>query len=109
MTQAIMLHERKYHTGTDRIVLQYFLLVDQISFGCNTLDIYGVRASMFCNGTPCQSRTMRGLTPFSHKVAAILGCLSDGLVPPEQMGRFVSDMLSREIREKTGQKTARLL
>ena len=48
MTRSILMYERPYHDEKgQRYLLQYYLLIDEVSFGCNSLEIYGAKAFAF--------------------------------------------------------------
>ena len=65
MTRSILMYERYYHEGEARQYhLQYYLLIDQVTFGCNSLDIYGAKVLAFCNGEYLDQKVIRGITPF---------------------------------------------
>lgn len=83
MTQNVLMYQRVYHDGAGRkYELDYYLLIDQVIFGCNTLDIYGLRVEHYGQERLLGQRTLRGLTPFGPRIVALLNRLADGLVEP---------------------------
>ena len=94
MTRSILMYERPYHDEKgQRYLLQYYLLIDEVSFGCNSLEIYGAKALLFQGDTLLDQKASRGLTPFGPKITSILNCLADGLIHPKAMEHMVFDML----------------
>ena len=52
MTRSILMYERPYHDETGRrFLLQYYLLIDEVIFGCNSLEIYGAKTLLFQGDT----------------------------------------------------------
>ena len=79
MTRSILMYERPYHDETGRrFLLQYYLLIDEVIFGCNSLEIYGAKTLLFQGDTLLDQKAIRGLTPFGPKITSILNCLADG-------------------------------
>ena len=94
MTRSILLYERPYHDEKGaRYLLQYYLLIDEVVFGCNSLEIYGAKTLLFQGDALLDQKVIRGLTPFGPKITAILNCLADGLIPPKAMEHMVFDMV----------------
>ncbi len=90
MTKSILMYQRQYHDRQgQRFDLEYYLLIDQIFFGGNTLDIYGARILHFQNGQLLAQRTIRGITPFGPQIVSVLNRLADGLILPSSMERMV--------------------
>ena len=93
MTRSILMYERPYHDETGRrFLLQYYLLIDEVIFGCNSLEIYGAKTLLFQGDTLLDQKAIRGLTPFGPKITSILNCLADGLIQPKAMEHMVFDM-----------------
>ncbi len=94
MTRNMLMYERYFHDEQSRRYhLQYFLLIDEVVFGCNTLEVYGAEIRAFRDGTFYDKRVIRGITPFGPRITSILNCLADGLVTPACMRDVVCDML----------------
>lgn len=92
MTKGILMYQRQYHDKDGhRYGLEYYLLIDQIFFGGNCLDIYGAEIRHFRNGKLLAQRTIRGITPFGPQISSILHRLSDGLILPGAMERMVEN------------------
>ena len=90
MPRSILMYERYYHEGEARQYhLQYYLLIDQVTFGCNSLDIYGAKVLAFCNGEYLDQKVIRGITPFGPRITAIVNRLADSLATPKTMERMV--------------------
>lgn len=90
MTQSILMYRRQYHDrkGT-KYDLEYYLLIDQVVFGCNSLDIYGARIEHYSGGELLAQRTIRGITPFGPQITTVINRLADGLILPGAMERMV--------------------
>lgn len=92
MTREILLYERLYHDRRGhRFRLHYFLLIDEVYFGVNTLEVYGVKVAQYRDEEFLLQRSVRGVTPFGTTVMAILNRLSDSLTPPSRMERMIED------------------
>lgn len=92
MTRSILMYERYYHDSLARKYhLQYFLLIDEVIFGDNSLDVYGVKVAVFRDEAFLEQRSIRGITPFGPTIASILNRLADSLATPNTMERMVLD------------------
>ena len=86
MTQSILMYQRRYPDKQGRQQeLCYYLLIDQVIFGCNTLDIYGLRVEHYGQERLLGQHTLRGLTPFGPRIVTLLNRLADGLVEPSRV------------------------
>lgn len=95
MTREMMLYERQYRDKRGRhCCLQYYLLIDEIYFGVNTLEIYGAKITQFRDGNFLRQKSVRGITPFSTRIMTILNRLSDGLTPPDHMEKMIGDEIA---------------
>lgn len=93
MTRSVLMYERFYHDSQARKYhMQYYLLIDEVIFGCNTLDVYGVKIMAYRDGAFLDQRSIRGVTPFGPTIASILNRLADGLATPNTMERLVLDV-----------------
>lgn len=90
MTRDILIYERFYHDKQARKYhLQYFMLIDEVTFGGNCLDIYGAKILAYRDGDFLDQKVIRGITPFGPRIMSILNCLADGLATPNTMERVV--------------------
>ena len=89
MTKAVLLYERIYHEGPLHRKLHYYLLIDEVRFGSNVLDIYGARVMLYENGRLTGEKTLRGLTPFGPKINVFLQRFADSLSTPNTMERML--------------------
>ncbi len=96
MTRSILMHERLYRDPEGRPCrMQYFLLVDEVVFGDNTLDIYGAEILSYRSEDFLGKKTLRGITPFGPRITALINCMADSLTPPERMERMVKDRVKQ--------------
>lgn len=92
---SVLMYERSYHgDGGTGYQLNYFLLVDQVFFGCNSLDVYGAKIELYHREQLLDQKVIRGITPFGPKIASLLLRLADGLVQPSRMESMLSDCLT---------------
>lgn len=90
MTQSVLMYQRQYHDQAGSACdLMYYLLIDQVIFGCNSLDVYGIRVEHYEGEELLGSRSIRGITPFGPRVTAMINRLADGLVPPGSMEKML--------------------
>lgn len=86
MTQSVLMYHRQYHDREgNHYQLEYYLLIDRVFFGCNSLDIYGVKIEHYTQNQLLSCRALRGITPVGPRITALLNRLADGLVLPEKM------------------------
>lgn len=92
--RSILMYQRAYHDhcGTG-LQLNYFLLIDEVFFGCSSLDIYGAKIELYDQEQLLEQKIVRGITPFGPKIASLLLRLADGLVQPSRMEAMLSDVL----------------
>ncbi len=94
MTQSILMYQRLYHDCQGRrFELNYYLLIDQVIFGCNTLDVYGLRVEHYGQEQLLGQRTLRGVTPFGPRIVTLLNRLANGLVMPDRVEFMLEDTL----------------
>lgn len=92
MTQSVLMYRRQYHDHSGcRYHLEYYLLIDQVVFGCNSLDIYGAKIEHYSDERLLSQRSIRGITPFGPNITSLVNRLADGLVPPERMETMISE------------------
>lgn len=90
MTQSILMYDRQYHDHTGQSYhLEYYLLIDRVIFGCNSLEVYGIRIRHYAGEELLSQRAIRGITPFGPRIVTFINRLSDALTPPEVMGRMI--------------------
>lgn len=90
MTRSVLMYERYYHDRQARKYhLQYYLLIDEVCFGCNTLDVYGAKIIAFRDGAFLEQKVIRGITPFGPKITALITRLSDSLCEPGGMEKII--------------------
>lgn len=90
MTQSILMYHRQYHDQKgNRYQLEYYLLIDRVFFGCNSLDIYGAKIEHYEEGHLLTCQSIRGITPFGPRITALMNRLADGLVLPEGMTKML--------------------
>lgn len=96
MTREMLMFERFYHDPVrDQYHLVYILLTDEVTFGGNTLEIYGAKILLYRNGDFIEQKAMRGITPFGTRITAMLSAMADALVMPVDFPDVVTDWLAR--------------
>ncbi|MBE6945227.1 MAG: hypothetical protein E7459_03965 [Ruminococcaceae bacterium] len=90
MTQSILMYHRQYHDRQGHChQLEYYLLIDRVFFGCNSLDIYGAKIAHYEEDRLLTTQAVRGITPFGPKITILMNRLADGLVLPGGMGKML--------------------
>ena len=103
MTRKMLMYSRTFRdTAGQRQELQYYLLTDEVIFGVSSLEIYGAQICMVNPEGIITQRTIRGITPFGTRIAAMLGVLADALVTPTTMEEVVQDLISSDCGTKRG-------
>lgn len=94
MTKEMLMYERFYHDEVpNHFCVQYILLTDEVSFGGNTLEIYGIKIKLFQDGAFIEQKALRGITPFGTRITAMLNLMADSLVTPVGMADVVTDLM----------------
>lgn len=90
MTRRVLMYERPYYDRSgERSQLLYYLLIDQVFFGCNSLDVYGVRVEHYQGDRLLGFRAVRGITPFGPRATALVNRLADGLILPASVEKML--------------------
>ena len=93
--RSILMYQRDFHDGGRVCQLNYFLLIDEVFFGCSSLDIYGAKIELYSREELLEQKVVRGITPFGPRIASLLLRLADGLVLPARMEAMLSDVMEQ--------------